>query len=234
MLRPVKAIPAVATVHCLMDKQARSWIPETVYAFFYEEIADQIMQIQISKDGEDFIRWPHTRNGIYSVKSAYNLARTDKFFVSRSKRGGGSSSAASEEKQWKSVWKITAPDKMKINLWRFAHDCLPSGVQLVRHNIPTHPACVFCGKEEDIEHALLQCPFAREVWRGVKTSFNIRLARRDFMSPKLWLFSFLSRATELEATVLAVGCWYIWDTRNDVRKNQQNPDPKQTSLTIIA
>jgi hypothetical protein len=133
MLCPVKYIPAVASVHCLIDDQTRTWIPETVNAFFDEETAEQIMQIQISKDGGDFIRWPHTKSGTYSVRSAYNLARTDSFFFSRSKKGGGSSSsAANEEEQWKVVWKINAPRKMKTHVWRFAHDCLPTGVQLVR------------------------------------------------------------------------------------------------------
>jgi hypothetical protein len=47
------------------------------------------------------------------------------------------------------------PNKMKIHLWRFAHDCLPSGVQMIRRQIPTTDACVFFGREEDIEHASL-------------------------------------------------------------------------------
>jgi hypothetical protein len=38
------------------------------------------MQIQISKDG-DVVRWLHTKNDLYSVKSAYNLARSDSFFI---------------------------------------------------------------------------------------------------------------------------------------------------------
>jgi hypothetical protein len=233
MLRPVKTIPDVATVHCLIDDQTRSWIPETVYAFFDEETADQIMQIQICKEGGDFVRWPYTKNGIYSVKSAYNFARSDKFFVSRSRHGGGSSSSAAiEDKNWKMVWKINAPGKMKIQLWRFAHDCLPSGVELVRRHIPASDACIFCGREEDVEHAFLQCQFAREVWRCVKNTFSFQLARSDFVSQKLWLFNFLMRASELEATILAVGCWYIWEARNDARNNKQTPDPKQTSMKI--
>jgi ribonuclease HI len=132
------------------------------------------------------------------------------------------------------IWKINAPGKMKIQLWRFAHDCLPSGVQLVRRHIPASDACIFCGREEDVEHAFLQCQFAREVWRCVKNTFSFQLARSDFVSPKLW-FNFLMRASELEATILAVGCWYIWEARNDARNktnNKQTPDPKQTSMKI--
>jgi hypothetical protein len=120
--------------------------------FFDKDTADLIMQVQISRHGgDDFVRWPYTKNGLYSVRSAYNLARSDKFFTSRSKRGGGmSSTMADEEKNWKSIWKINAPGKMKIHLWRFAQDCLPTGEQLHRCQIPANYAWIFCGRDEDV------------------------------------------------------------------------------------
>jgi hypothetical protein len=155
--------------------------------------------------------------------------------VARSRQGGGMSSASvNEETQWKTIWKINAPGKMKIHLWRFAHDCLPSGVQLRRRQIPISDSCGFCGWEEDIEHAMLLCKFAQEVWRTVKATFNIQLQRHHFMSPKQWLFEFLANATDVEATVLAVGCWHIWEARNDVRKNHILRNLSHTSVRIIA
>jgi hypothetical protein len=33
------------------------------------------MSIEINRHGGDFVRWPHTRHGTYTVRSAYNLAR---------------------------------------------------------------------------------------------------------------------------------------------------------------
>jgi hypothetical protein len=81
---------------------------------------------------------------------------------------------------------------------------------------------------------MLLCQFAQEVWRTVKATFNIQLQRRHFMSPKQWLFEFLANATDVEATVLAVGCWHIWEARNDARKNHILPNPSHTSARIIA
>jgi hypothetical protein len=133
MLKPLKPIPAVATVSCLIDEENSCWIPETVNAFFDSKTAEYIMRIQISRHGGDFVRWPHTKHGLYTVRSAYNLVRAEGFFVERSRRGRGTSSAvANDEKHWKNIWKINAPGKMKIHLWRFAQDCLPSGVQMQR------------------------------------------------------------------------------------------------------
>jgi hypothetical protein len=98
MLKPLKRIPNSATIHCLIDEVSGSWVAESIYAFFDKETSDLIMQVPISRHGgSDFVRWPHTRNGLYSVRSAYNMARVDKFFVSRSRRGGDSSSAASND-----------------------------------------------------------------------------------------------------------------------------------------
>jgi hypothetical protein len=34
--------------------------------------------------------------------------------------------------------------------------------------------------------------------------------------------------------VLAVGCWHIWDARNDTRNNHTIPDPTRTSARIVA
>jgi hypothetical protein len=63
--------------------------------------------------------------------------------------------------------------KMKIHLWRFAHDRLSSGTQLLRCHVPADGACVFCGREEDIEHAMLTCQFADDVWLSIKKIYNI-------------------------------------------------------------
>jgi hypothetical protein len=73
-----------------------------------------------------------------------------------------------------------------------------------------------------------------EVWRLVKRKYMIQLQGHDLMSTKYWLFEFLANATELEATVLAVGCWYIWEARNDARNNRGHPDPTRTSVKILA
>lgn len=49
---------------------------------------------------------------------------------------GISSNWMDSDEEWKSIWKIKAPGKMLIHLWRFAHDCLPSGFQLCKRRVP--------------------------------------------------------------------------------------------------
>lgn len=87
--------------------------------FFSEEIPKVILQVPISKfGGEDFASWPYDTGGIYSVRSAYNLARTEKFHQARCKLNkGGCSDVQNQENSWKSIWTINCPNKMKIVLW---------------------------------------------------------------------------------------------------------------------
>jgi hypothetical protein len=49
MFKPLKPIPAAATVSWLIDEQTCTWIPETIYAFFDKDTADNILQVQISR-----------------------------------------------------------------------------------------------------------------------------------------------------------------------------------------
>lgn len=236
LLQTVSPIPSNATVKCLLDEDLGSWNEETVRAFFQEDIANEILMLPVGQHGEeDYVRWPHTRFGEYSVRSAYNLARSARFQSVHSASGRGmTSDGGAAEKCWKSIWSIKAPNKMKVVLWRLAHDCLPSGVQLHRRHVPTSDLCCFCGRTESIEHSLLFCPFAYEVWSHVKQSFDIKLWRSQFSSPRQWLFDFLTHSSDLMATVMAVTIWHVWEARSSTRNNEDEPHPVRTAFKIKA
>jgi hypothetical protein len=90
ILEPISPILVSATVHCLIDDETGTWNAENVYAFFAQEVAAEIMQVPISRHTvEDFACWPHTKHGTFTVRSAYNLARSKKFFRVHSKPNRG-------------------------------------------------------------------------------------------------------------------------------------------------
>jgi hypothetical protein len=94
VLKPTSPILASAMVHCLLDESTGTWNDENVHAFFDPDTAAKILQVQVSRHaGEDFVCWPHTSHGIFSVRSTYNLGRTWKFSASLSRMGRGMSSA---------------------------------------------------------------------------------------------------------------------------------------------
>uniref|UniRef100_A0ACD5YKV4 Uncharacterized protein n=1 Tax=Avena sativa TaxID=4498 RepID=A0ACD5YKV4_AVESA len=155
--------------------------------------------------------------------------------ISQSRNGKGMVSDWSAcEKDWKAVWKVRAPGKMLIHLWRFSHDCLPSGVQLRKRQIADDGTCIFYGRTEGIEHSLLFCQFARVVWREVKMHIDLHLVRKRFSSTKQWLFDYLARSTDIQCTTLAVVFWHLWDARNEARNSDIKPNPSRTSGKILA
>jgi hypothetical protein len=195
----------------LLNEDGSAWDVDVVRSVFEGRVAEQVLQIPISRRvGEDFISWPYTKFGDYTVRSGYNLARTEKFYTQRSKKGGGVNSAVQDTSLlWRKLWAIKAPGKMKINFWRFAHDCLPSGVQLTRRHIPTSPLCVYCNREETAAHTFLFCQFAQEVWREIKPAYGIHLHRKLFTDPKSWVFDTLAASTDIEWMVVVVTFWHL-------------------------
>jgi hypothetical protein len=169
-----------------MNEEGTAWEEETIRAFFHNELATTILQIPISRHGgQDFVSWPHDKHGVYTIRSAYNLARAVEFFSDRSTAGKGSNSNVDlETKMWKAVWAIQAQNKMKITLWRIIHDCLPTGHQLQQRHIACDVGCVFCGRPERVEHLFVFCPFAREVWDAVKKQYPLHMCRKSVSHAK--------------------------------------------------
>jgi hypothetical protein len=85
---PLSPIPDTAKVRYLLNEAGSGWE-------VHDELAEVILQIPISRHGHgeaDFVSWPHDKYRQYSVRSAYNLARSEKFFCRQTRAGLGSSS----------------------------------------------------------------------------------------------------------------------------------------------
>lgn len=88
-------------------------------------------------------------NGKYSAKAVYKG-----FFV-------GSVSF----EPYKRIWCAWAPPKCKFFMWLVAHNRCWTADRLARRGLPHHERCVLCDQgEENINHLLLSCVFARDFW----------------------------------------------------------------------
>jgi hypothetical protein len=95
--KTVEELPADTKVCFFLNNGTNTWNMERVNSFFTAEMAAVILQIPVSRQGgKDFLSWPADKFGTYSVRSAYNLARTGSFFAKRcaKARGDASDSAA--------------------------------------------------------------------------------------------------------------------------------------------
>ncbi|KAL0314573.1 UNVERIFIED_CONTAM: putative mitochondrial protein [Sesamum angustifolium] len=126
------------------------------FASFWQDDIDVILAIPLSLiDGEDFPIWHHTHNGLFSVRSAYHVA------LSLAHQPLPSSSNLASP-VWKTIWKANVPSKIRVFIWKVAHNALPTGrnlLQKLRFEPLACPLC--CSEDEDVEHVFLRCPFAR-------------------------------------------------------------------------
>ncbi|XP_062233794.1 uncharacterized protein LOC133930997 [Phragmites australis] len=181
---PVSPLPDGQHVDFLMSDDGHTWDEETVRTYFGQRDAEKILLIPISsEDCPDFASWPHTKTGIFTVRSAYNYVQVSRFWSDRSRNVSGASSGHNISKiGWKKLWAVQCRNKMKVILWLLAHDCLPSGAQLQHRSIPGSYACYFCNRFEQIEHTMLLCPFARDVWKEINACFAVRLKLKSFIN----------------------------------------------------
>jgi hypothetical protein len=123
------------------------------------------------------------------------------------------------------LWRTQCPNKMKIVLWRMAHNCLPTGDQLHLRSIPTRYDCSYCNRNEIAEHCFFHCHYVRGIWDEMKRSYDIRLKLRSFSNMRQCLLDWVSDASDFHMVVFAVAIWHIWENRNNVRNGEAVPHP---------
>jgi hypothetical protein len=123
---------------------------------------------------------------------------------------------------------------MKVVLWRFIHDYLPTGHQLQRRHIPSEGCCVFLANLREWSTFSLLCPFARSIWDVVKEFFPMQLQRKKLVHAKQWVSGFLKRESSTNATVMVVTCWHIWQARNDAMNNEAVLHPSRVASKVLA
>ncbi|KAK3183220.1 hypothetical protein Dsin_030506 [Dipteronia sinensis] len=116
---------------------------------------------------------------------------------------------------WKSIWNLNLPTKIKIFLWRSLREWLPTQVNLARRNILVGGLCsVCCNSLETAVHALWGCSRLKKVWnrydllRGV--NFASSLCFQDFFS------SCTQNLGKKDLKLLCVVLWHVWFLRNQL------------------
>ena len=94
--------------------------------------------------------WRGTTNYLFSVRSAYHLAKEA---VDRTK--AGSSYGFYNSDIWKVVRNLKVPNSEKHFIWRACHDIILTRDNLMRRKIVRDPLCPICGLEvETVSHIL--------------------------------------------------------------------------------
>jgi len=140
-----------------------------VESLFLPTVVAQICSIAISpRSQSNRMRWSGTKNGEFSVPSAYYLA-----VEGRSRDSGSCSNPETCNPFWKRLWTLNIPRAVQMFLWRGCHNILPTKEKLYQRKVVFEPFCPQCGAEvESSGHFLWRCPMAIAVWAECPRSIN--------------------------------------------------------------
>jgi hypothetical protein len=150
--RPVGSKPDqhVEKVTELLLPGGGGWNSDKLNDVFYQADVEDILKIPVGRAGsEDYVAWNYTKNGVFSVRSAYHLKRQLKAATAGT---ASSSFNVSEHQGWLSLWSANVPGKVKVHGWRLAKNALAVGEELRRRKIKEGVKCIACNREETILH----------------------------------------------------------------------------------
>jgi ribonuclease HI len=206
---PIRILDREATVNDLIDEETRWWNIPLIQEVFLKDEASIICNMPICPGRQrDRLAWVGTKNGDYSVKSAYHLAND----MGEVEKGSCSDSMPTAH-QWKMVWNIAGSRVVKAFLWQASNDILPTRANLHKKGILSDPLCPVCGLEsETVVHILWSCPSASDVWlECMKSIHKCSLTEDTFMN----LLEMLQRRLDAEGMQLvAVVARLLWLRRN--------------------
>ncbi|CAN1152069.1 Putative ribonuclease H protein At1g65750 [Linum perenne] len=169
---------------------------------------EEVLKIPIGpEDMDDKWVWHFDTQGTFSVRSAYQVARSLMPSIDEDRLNH------LDQGIWKWIWKISIPPKFIIFLWRIARNALGTKRNLWRRNCSPSPACPVCENDnEDIKHCLFLCPRARDVWSKMEMSSIIPNNSEDIIQ-KVYTRCTTNNGPCVKRCIATM--WSIWKARNE-------------------
>ncbi|KAL0451591.1 UNVERIFIED_CONTAM: putative mitochondrial protein, partial [Sesamum latifolium] len=117
----------------------------------------------INPGGERVI-WKPSKKGLFSVRSAYKVALELDARVSASSSRSFPFLTEGYEKFWQQMWALVVPPRVRVQVWRFCPDAIPTMDNLAKRHRVVDTRCIRCEAVEMIKHVLWECHFPRMVW----------------------------------------------------------------------
>lgn len=146
----------------LIDQELHSWRSNLVQEVFDADSSKAILAIHIPvRPKADKLIWVHNPKGNFSVKSTFCIETEQTY------------SPSSSTMSWNKLWKIQAPERIKMLLWRIGANSLPTK-ENIQKRVATHdPLCALCQQDtESPIHLFMKCPIARALWHSCCWGFR--------------------------------------------------------------
>ncbi|CAL1399702.1 unnamed protein product [Linum trigynum] len=187
------------------------WELNKIGEWFPPEVCRAIRSIPLPRRAmENRLVWHATGDEVFSAKSAYHLA------VRLDQEAGGWRHTVSwmDRGNWKRVWNLTIPPKLKVFLWQVLHRFLPTTEALIGRKVALHPRCPICWNAlETMEHLFFDCCVARALWDAAGLEHvGQGLPRLTFPLFMKRLLAIVTDPPQVMAVVAVL--WRIWKSRN--------------------
>jgi hypothetical protein len=199
----------------LIDGANATWNKARVEEVFLPMDARTIMSIPLcTRAMTDFWSWQFEKQGVFTVKSAYNM-----LVATRQRREAwlegspGSSRTNMEAGSWKLLWKVQVPAKIRMFLWRLSKHSLPTEDVRAHRHMSDSPSCGLCGSPDSWRHSLVSCTTSRCTWALVDDELAQSLISTSEPSAKQWLFTLQEVLPHEKFVLLSVTLWAIWTAR---------------------
>jgi hypothetical protein len=186
----------------------KCWNHDLIDQVFLPFEGTLIKQIPIILDPiEDQLMWPHSKHGLYTVKSGYNLLKQWKEV-----EGPGSANGNNDTELWKKLWTLHTIPRHKVFLWRVIQGAIPVKSKLNSRGVQCNIICPRClEKEETIDYAFMKCHFASRVWFGSKLGVNFNNSQISFTE---WLIHTINSLPADDISYVVAVTYSLWFARN--------------------
>ncbi|PNT65173.1 hypothetical protein BRADI_4g38123v3 [Brachypodium distachyon] len=200
----------------------KTWNVESLRSHLLPMDDEAVRQVPISFVHQpDFWAWHYEKSGIFSVRSAYKMMIEIKHrrtaWLEHSAEG---SNGEDREKEWKKLWGVCVPSKLRIFAWRLARASLPTSQEWARRQMATSSVCSLCNAATDSwRYSLLDCNMAKSVWSLHNDDVILPLYGDETDYPKLWLMSLCRTLNQQDFVEVLVTLWAIrWAGRERFMK----------------
>jgi hypothetical protein len=181
---------------------------------------------EVEKDGmrPDHIAWKGVESGTYTAKGTYKMLCEGSVRWSMSEP----------------VWSSFSPMKCKVFAWLALRYRLWTSDRRARHGLQEYPdTCYTCLQDEDnIDHILTLCPYARQVWCRVIQSANLRIADPGYSGNlQRWWTEARKRVRRVDRkrfdSMVISTAWTLWKQRN-ARAFRNEREHKTVDQMVVA
>lgn len=211
----------------LIDPADGSWDEILIRDRFWEEDVEHILKIQTHEGHEDWAAWHYDQKGVFSVKSAYKVAIQNKDARSgkeASSSGGGDCTGVNFN--WKKIWDCKVANKVKLFLWRFAHNSLALRCNLSRMGVKFDTICPVCKRlDENSCHLFFNCKGVNNYWQMLNLEEERVLLGKcrsgQEVLNKIWDF-----VEEKRLKVITL-LWKWWSAENKINAEEIHMPPTE-------